>query len=95
MDPQHPGKEAGPAGTLQEEVRGLQQRKDRTQGGREGAGPDSAPPPTDPLPQAGVFWRALASPRLLHLILSLQISHTCLLPFPRPSASGSEGASGQ
>lgn len=33
MDPQHPGKEAGPAGTLQEEVRGLQQRKDRTQGG--------------------------------------------------------------
>lgn len=92
MDPQHPGKEAGLAGTLQEEVRGLEQRKDRTQGG---AGPGSAPPPTDPLPQAGVFWRALASPRLLHLTLSLQISHTCLLPSPRPSASGSEGASGQ
>lgn len=34
MDPQHPGKEAGLAGTLQEEVRGLEQRKDRTQGGR-------------------------------------------------------------
>lgn len=33
MDPQHPGKEAVLAGTLQGEVRGLEQRKDRTQGG--------------------------------------------------------------
>lgn len=67
----HPGKEVGPIGTPQEEEKG----------GREGQGgawlSSSSHRPSPSFPT----WRGLS---LLHLSLSPQASHTCLLQFPRP-----------